>query len=143
MVKRKPTEGEETAAAESPDTSAPSELPAGGEGSAATAPPKSKWVSHFGSYGDYEVGVRLIEDRINRRMTIQFQEKPPEAIRAVLKGDEYGYRFDAQDQLWYKPINQDKPRQSRQEAEELVHKVANMIRQDKGLEQKESFARGV
>jgi hypothetical protein len=143
MAKRKQAEGEETAADESLETFPPTEPPTSGEAQAGEAQPKSKWVTRFGSYGDYQAGVRLIEDRKNRRMTIQFEEKPSDAVRAVLKSEEYGYRYDSEDQLWYKAINPAKPRQSREEADELVQKLANMIRQEKGLEPKEAYSRGV
>lgn len=103
---------------------------------------KRPWVARFGSWGDHEAGVRLIEDRQNRLLTIQFDEKPSEAVRKVMK-DEYGYRFEPEDQLWYKRINQVKQRQSRQEAEQLAFTVANMIREEKGLEQKQSYSIGM
>jgi hypothetical protein len=103
----------------------------------AVAANNSKWVSRFGSFGDYQAGVRLIEDRQNRRMTIQFQDKPSDAVRALLKSKEHGFRYDPNDKLWYKPIDQAKHIQSRQEADELVYKVANMLRAEKGLEQKD------
>lgn len=73
-------------------------------------------------------------------MTIQFDEKPSEAVRAVLKSPDYGYRFDPEGKVWYKPINQAKPLQSRQEAEQLALEVTNIIRQEKGLEPRQSFA---
>ena len=44
--------------------------------------------------------------------------------------------------LWYKKISPAKPRQSRQEAEELALAVANMIREEKGMEPKKCFALG-
>jgi hypothetical protein len=110
--------------------------PAAGEQQAVDAG-KSKWISRFGSFGDYQAGVRMIEDRQNKRMTIQFQDKPSDAVRAVLKSKEHGFRYDPNDKLWYKPIDQAKHIQSRQEADELVFKVANMIRTEKGLEPKD------
>lgn len=103
---------------------------------------KSNWVTRFGSWSDYEVGVHLIEDRQNRRMTIQFDEKPSGEVRALMKGEQYGYCFDAEDEVWYKKISRAKPRQSRQEAEDLAFQEANMIREEKGLEPKKAFAPG-
>jgi hypothetical protein len=75
---------------------------AAGAGEAPDAPParKSKWVTRFGSWSDYEAGVHLIEDRQNRLMTIKFDEKPSEAVRKLLK-EQHGYRFEPEDQLWY------------------------------------------
>ena len=60
-----------------------------------------------------------------------------------MKGEQYGYRFDGEDEVWYKKISQAKPRQSRQEAEELAFQAANMIREEKGLEPKKAFALGM
>jgi hypothetical protein len=137
MAKRKPEEATDAAPTESHETGPVNESPASTEDHTAEAPTaKSKWAPRFGIFGDYEAGVRLIEDRQNRRMTIKFEEKPSDAVRAVLKSKENGYRFDAEDQLWYKPINQAKPRQSREEAEELAYTVADMIRVEKGLPKK-------
>jgi len=101
--------------------------------------PKSKWVSRFDFWDDYQAGVHLAEDRENHRMTIKFDEKPSEPVRNVMK-KEHAYQFDGEDQLWWKRVNFAKPRQTRQEAEDLAFQVANMIRQEKGLEQKQSFS---
>jgi hypothetical protein len=106
------------------------------EGEAPQGPPKNKWISRFGSWGDYEAGVRLIEDRQNKLMTIKFAEKPSEEVRQLLKSEEHGFQFDPEEKVWYKKISPARPGQSRQEAEELAHTAANMIRQEKGLEQK-------
>jgi hypothetical protein len=133
MAKRKPEEAQETFPPDSHETFPPTEPPAASEGQAADAPKKSKWAPRFGSFGDFGAGVHLIEDRQNRRMTIQFQEKPSEAVRALMKGEEYGFKFDAGDQVWYKRIDPAKPRQSREEAEELAYLVAKMVREEKGL----------
>jgi hypothetical protein len=102
----------------------------------------SKWATRFSSWADHEAGVHLTEDRQNRRMTIGFDEKPAEAVRKLLK-QEYGYKFDGEDQLWYKRINPAKARQGRDEAEELAFKAANLIRQEKGLEPKKAFSLGM
>ena len=104
---------------------------------------KTKWNSRIsGGWGDFEAGVHLNEDHRNRRMTIKFNEKPSEEVRKVMK-EEYGYRFDGENQLWYKRINPPTARQSREEAEEVAFQVANMTRQEKGLEQKQSFSIGM
>jgi hypothetical protein len=134
MAKRKiaDTTGEPAEAAE------PTAPEAGREEQADAGPPdvaKSKWLPRFEGYTDPEAGVRLIEDRENRRMTIKFDAKPSKAVLDVMK-QESGYRFDGEDELWYKFINPAKPRQTRAEAEEVVVKVANMVRQDKGLPEK-------
>ncbi len=60
-----------------------------------------------------------------------------------MKGEQYGFRFDGEDEVWYKKIGQAKPRQSRQEAEDLAFQAANMIREEKGLGPKKAFALGM
>jgi hypothetical protein len=137
MAKRKPEEQDlppEESREETPPAGA-----AAGEAPAATGPAKSKWQSRFPEWIDEQAGVRLVEDRQNRRMTIRFAEKPPEAVRKLAKA-EYGFKFDFDDEVWYKRIDPAKPRQSRDEAAELAFNAANLIRQEKGLEQKSSFA---
>jgi len=121
------------------------DVPASGDPASTAAPEagKTKWNSRIGGgWGDFEAGVRLNEDHRNRRMTIKFDEKPSEEVRKLMK-DEYGYRFDGENQLWYKRINPATARQAREEAEELAFQVANLIRHEKGLEQKESFSIGM
>jgi hypothetical protein len=120
------------------------------EGSATDAPGtgeppqagKSKWVARFGSFGDYQAGVRVIEDRENHLMTIKFNEKPSQAVRDVMKSKEHGFQFDPEEQVWYKKISAARPAQSRKEADDLAFTVANMIRAEKGLEQKPAFSLG-
>lgn len=126
----------DSAAAES--SAAPTPLPATSESEQQPQPPESTWAAKFGFWSDFEAGVRLVEERDNRRMTIQFGEKPSEAVRTLMKSEPYGFRFDAEDQLWYKRINPAKPRQVRIQAEELAFAVANLIRAEKGLPQRQS-----
>jgi hypothetical protein len=97
--------------------------------------PKNKWLPRFGIFTDVQAGVHLVEDRANKRMTIQFTDKPSDAVRAVIKGEPYLYRYDGEEKLWYKPIKQAAAAASRAEADELAATVARMIRSEKGLEQ--------
>lgn len=122
---------------------AEAQVAAAGENPDASPARKSNWVTRFGSWSDYEAGVHLIEDRQNRRMMIKFDEKPSGEVRSLMKGEQYGFRFDGEDEVWYKKISQAKPRQSRQEAEDLAFQAANMIREEKGLEPKKAFALGM
>jgi hypothetical protein len=111
--------------------------------SEAPAAERKAWTGRVGGgWTDAQAGVHVIEDHPNRRMTIKFDEKPSEAVRSVLK-KEYSYQFDYEDQLWWKKVNFAKPRQARQEAEDAGFQVANMIRQEKGLEPKQSFNLGL
>jgi hypothetical protein len=137
MAKRKLNEAEELAPTESQETPSANEPPVSSEGQATEEPKKSKWVPRFGSNLDMQAGVHLVEDRPNKRMTIQFAEKPSAEVLAVVKGEEYGYRYDTDEKLWYKRINQAKPRQSRAEADELYFQVVDMIRAEKGLPTRE------
>ena len=133
---KKDESAQETEVVTQPETGSPPADPS----SAAPEAGKTQWNSRIGGgWGDFEAGVRLNEDHQNRRMTIKFDEKPSEEVRKLMK-EEFGYRFDGENQLWYKRINLPTARQSREEAEELAFQVANMIRQEKGLEQKESFS---
>ena len=132
MPSKKPTKASEKATTSQNTASTPSEPTA--EQSATTAP-KSKWLPRFGIFTDVQAGVHLVEDRANKRMTIQFKDKPSDAVRAVIKGEPYLYRYDGEEKLWFKPIKQSTPAASRAEADELAAKVASMIRTEKGLEQ--------
>lgn len=117
--------------------------PADASGFSATSEAaKSQWSSRIGGgWTDAEAGVHLNEDHANRRMTIKFDEKPSEAVRNVMK-KEHGYQFDSEAQLWWKRVNFAKSRQVRNEAEDVAFQVANMIREERGLEQKQSFSLG-
>ncbi len=121
-----------------PETPAAGEMspPAGELSPAAT----SSWNTRIGGgWTDAEVGVHLNEDHRNRRTTIKFDEKPSEAIRKLIK-EEHGYRFDGENQLWYKRMNPATARQHRTEAEQVAFEVANLIRQERGLAQKSTFS---
>ena len=104
---------------------------------------RSKWLARFNSWGDHEAGVVVIEDRENHRVAIKFDEKPSEAVREVMKKEPYGFRFDPEDKLWYKKFGPARARQARTEADQLGFTVANIIRQEKGLEQKSAFNLGM
>ncbi|HVS38637.1 MAG TPA: hypothetical protein VMS17_23980 [Gemmataceae bacterium] len=109
----------------------------------ATQERKSTWLARFPAWTDVEAGVHLVEDRQNRRLIIKFDDKPSKEVRAVMKAPQYGWRFDDEDVVWHKKIGQAKERQSHHEAEALALRVANMIREEKGLEPKKAFALGV
>ena len=123
-----------------PTASAAAEAPPAGE---APQDGRAAWSTRIvGIWTDVEAGVHLREDQTNRRMTIQFDEKPQEGVRRLLK-EEHGYRFDGENKLWYKRINPAAARQYRDEAEQLAFEAANLVRQERGLEQKSSFSLGV
>ena len=144
MARRKPAEQGEEPVNPGEEQAPQAEGQAAGAKEAPDAVParKSAWLARFPTWTDAEAGVHLIEDRQNRRMTIKFDEKPSEPIRNLIK-KEHEWRFDGEDELWYKAVSPAKPRQSRQEAEELAFNVANMVREEKGLEPKKAFALGI
>jgi hypothetical protein len=61
---------------------------------------KGSWYS--GNIGRHQPDVRLIDVRQNRRVTFNFEQKPSDAVRAVLQGDEHEYHFDGADR-WSTP----------------------------------------
>ena len=150
MARNKPSPDANTPHPEAQDAAAAADIsfppptgqPAAPAGEDAGPGAGSKWATRFSSWADHEAGVHLTEDRQNRRMTITFDEKPAEAVRKLLKQD-YGYRFDGEDQLWYKRINPAKARQARDEAEEVAFKAATLIREEKGMEPKKAFSLGM
>jgi hypothetical protein len=136
MPRKKPTTASEQPTTTAPTENTPAEVaPTTAAEQPETAAPKSKWLPRFGIFTDVQAGVHLVEDRKNKRMTIQFKEKPSDAVRGVMKGEPYLYRYDAEEKLWFKRINQATPAATRAEADELAGKVASMIRTEKGLEQ--------
>jgi hypothetical protein len=104
---------------------------------------RSQWLNRFDSWGDHEAGVTVIDDRQNRRMIVKFQDKPSKDVRDVMKGEPYEYKFDDGEQLWYRKYSAAIARQARTEADQLGFTVANIIRGEKGLEQKEAFGIGM
>ena len=85
MARRKPAEQGDEAVNSAEQQAPQAEGPAAGAGEApdaAVPARKSAWLARFPTWTDAEAGVHLIEDRQNRRMTIKFDEKPSEAVRA-------------------------------------------------------------
>src|SRR4051794_23784084 len=109
MAKRKTVENaEETAGPAQPDTTPTEFPPASNEQPQEPDEHKGTWLARFNTWTDNQAGVSVIEDRDNHRMTVKFDEKPSEAVRALLKDREHGYQFDASDQVWYKRIDRAK-----------------------------------
>jgi hypothetical protein len=86
----------------------------------------------FGIAGDYVAGVRLFESRRDRVMAIKFEERPGEAVLAVLKNADY--RWNPRDKVWVHPILPESARATRIDAERLYQEVRGLIRQEKGIE---------
>ncbi len=121
-------------------TAGPESAPAAAE---AGQPRRSKWLDRFDSWGDHEAGVQVIDDRANRRMIVKFDEKPSDPVLQVVKTDPYSYKFDDKELLWHKKYTPATARQARTEADKLGFTVANIIRQEKGLEVKQAFGLGM
>lgn len=86
----------------------------------------------FGIAGDYEAGVRLLENRRYRQMAIKFEEKPSQEVLERVKSA--GYRWNQHDKAWVHPIPKESARATRIDAERLYQEVRAMIRQDKGID---------
>ena len=91
----------------------------------------------FGIATDNLAGVRLFESRRDRQMAIKFgdgklEDKPPQAVIDKLK--ENGYRWNAQEKIWARPVRPDSAMTTRIDAERLFQEVSKMIRQERGLE---------
>ena len=113
----------------------------GADSHAAGEKRKSAWIKNFGSFTDNLAGVSLSEDRENHIMVIKFDQKPSDEVRAALKAEPYGFRFNPDTQAWYKRISPATPAQSRREAQDVAFEVANLIRGERGVELHTSFAR--
>jgi hypothetical protein len=85
----------------------------------------------FGIAGDYAAGVHLLESRCYRQFQIRFDDKPSQPVRDAVKAE--GFRYNGQDKLWTKQIQQDTAMQTRIDAERLFQEITGMIRQEKGV----------
>jgi hypothetical protein len=134
MAKRKLQELTDTAAENPFDATSPT---AGSEQPAATAQPalqKRPIPDPFSIAGDYVAGAFLLESRRYRQMQIKFDDKPSQAVLDAVKAE--GFRYNGQDKVWSKQIQQDTAMQTRIDAERLFQKVTDMIRQEKGVIQR-------
>lgn len=83
--------------------------------------------------GDYAAGVRLLENRRFRRSEIEFLEgKPSQPVLDQLKAD--GFRWSPNEKVWSRPVGVKDAYATRVEAERTFNQVAQMIREEKGLE---------
>lgn len=81
----------------------------------------------FGIAGNYEAGVRLLESRRFRQVPIKFEEKPSqEVLDRVIAA---GYRWNANDYMWVRPIEANSAMTTRIETERLHQEVRGMIRE--------------
>lgn len=85
----------------------------------------------FGIAGDYEVGIRLFENRRDRLMVIKFEQKPSAEVLTHMKDS--GFRWNPRDQVWVHPIYPEQARQIRIAAERTYQEVRQMVRQERGL----------
>jgi hypothetical protein len=90
----------------------------------------------FGIATDYLAGVRLMENKKERVMAIQFgdggtESKPSQEVIDMVKAA--GYRWNPSERLWTHPIRFDTAMTTRIEADRLYQGVCAHIRQEKGL----------
>jgi len=83
---------------------------------------------------DLEAGIRLQEDRRFKQIQIAFAERPSDEVRYEI-GNE-GFRWRSQERVWTKQLDNEKPWQTRADAEALYERVAEMIRDEKGIGRK-------
>ena len=81
---------------------------------------------------DNVAGVRLYENRQDRVMAIEFDEKPGQAVLDTLKST--GYRWNPKEKVWTHPVRADSASTTRVEAKRLYNELRGMIRQEKGVE---------
>ncbi len=97
----------------------------------------------FGIAADYQAGVRLMENRKERVMAIQFgdgskEAKPSPEVLEMVKAA--GYHWNPSECMWTHPIRYETAMTTRIEADRLYQEVCNQIRQEKGLgEEKTPF----
>jgi hypothetical protein len=90
----------------------------------------------FGIAADYLAGVRLMENKKERVMAIQFGDgsadsKPSPEVLEMVKAA--GYRWNPSERLWTHPIRYETAMSTRIEADRLYQGVCQQIRQEKGL----------
>lgn len=97
----------------------------------------------FGIATDYLAGVRLMENKKDRTMAIQFgdgsaESKPSREVIDMVKAA--GYHWNPSERLWTHPIRYETAMTTRIEADRLYQEVCQQIRQEKGLgEEKTPF----
>jgi hypothetical protein len=97
----------------------------------------------FGIATDYLAGVRLMENKKDRVMAIQFgdgsaEAKPSREVIDMVKAA--GYRWNPSERLWTHPVRYETAMTTRIEADRLYQDVCNQIRREKGLgEEKTPF----
>jgi hypothetical protein len=97
----------------------------------------------FGIATDYLAGVRLMENKRERTMAIQFgdgsaEAKPSQEVIDMVKAA--GYRWNPSERVWTHPIRYETAMSTRIEADRLYQAVCDHIREEKGLgEEKTPF----
>ena len=93
---------------------------------------------NFGIAGDYEAGVRLIENRRDQLMTLKFDQKPSHGVLAKLR--DAGFRWHPRDEVWNRSIQPENARQTRIEAEKLFDDIRQAIRLERGLSEGQTLS---
>lgn len=107
------------------------------EQEAPVEPYKPAYKPRFCRYDDAQAGVQLRTDFPNKLNTIGLRDEPSPRVVELLEAKRFF--FDPDMGVFVKPIKEHAPRAANEEAEELARDVANQIRAEKGLSQKESY----
>ena len=108
------------------------------DGNGQTEEYKLKWLDRFEVYVDDDAGVKVREDRKNKRMTIALRSEPPADVTDMLRDGEW-IEDCKQHNTWHKHIDDMRPGDPRDEARRLAFKAANLIRAEEGLPLKRSY----
>jgi hypothetical protein len=79
---------------------------------------------------DAVAGVALLEDRRYKQMQFQFDEKPSDGVRKLLR--DAGYTWQPADRVWVQPIDRKAGWMTRLDAEKLFDRIVESIAQDRG-----------
>lgn len=98
---------------------------------------KKPWQPLFPYWEDVEAGVKMEEDRQDKLVTIYSRTRLPAQALQVL--EERGWIQDDEVGGYTMQISELRPRQSRANAEQTAKDVANIVRGELGMEEKQSF----
>jgi hypothetical protein len=98
---------------------------------------KKAWQPLFPYWEDVEAGVKVEEDRQDKLITLYSRTKLPAQALEML--EERGWMKDNEVGGYTMEISELRPRQSRANAEQTARDVANIVRGELGMDEKQSF----
>lgn len=98
---------------------------------------KKPWQPLFPYWEDVEAGVKMEEDRQDKLITLYSRTKLPERALDLL--DERGWMRDDEVGGYTIEISELRPRQSRANAEQTARDVANIVRGELGMDERQSL----